>query len=162
GRQNTIAVYGDDLEKTAGVGGWDSSNLERYEEFLRWLASNQWIRPVLIGPWAATHFPAGTREGERGTFYELARLWEGGEDYRGWSEDPHCSEHRQYLVAAEQALIESQERKADPGLLEMGWKHLLHCSYESSWHKLEKGKLVEPLELTPWAATLTSHARSCL
>lgn len=162
GEESVIAVYGDDMEKTAGVGGWDGLALERYETFLRWLQSNRWIRPTLINTWAAAGQTRarGTRKIERGTFFELARSWKAGEDYRGWYEDPNYSEHRQYLLEAEQALVEAEKRGADGGLLEMGWKHLLHSSYETSWHNTE-GAYSEPKPLAPWAAALPSHARSC-
>ena len=165
--QQSLAVYGDDLEKVAGVGGWDRLHLQRYEKFLGWLKDNSWIHPVLIGGWAAKHSPAGEREIEHGTFYELAQMWSAGEDYRGWYEDPRCSEHRQYLVRAERSLAESEERGADRGLLELGWKHLLHCSYETSWHDPCNYDLAvregdqDPRRLAGWAAALASHARSC-
>ncbi len=172
GDESAIAVYGDDLEKAAGVGGWNHRHLERYEQFLSWLSSNRWVTPVLISSWAAGRATAGAREIERGTFYELAQLWKAGEDYRGWYEDPNCFEHRQYLVKAEQALVEAKKRGAETGLLKMGWKHLLHCSYETSWHdpcsyeslghnsQTENGN--GRRRLAGWAAALTSHARSCL
>jgi len=161
GDERVLAVYGDDLEKAAGVGGWDCLHLERYERFLRWLLDNRWIKPVLISRWAQNHAVAGRREIERGTFYELARMWKAGEDYRGWYEDPNCFEHRQYLIKAEQTLIEAERSGADAGLLEFGWKHLLHCSYETSWHHFQVDRLDDPMYLAPWAAALTSHARSC-
>src|SRR5947208_11793356 len=51
GGEQRIAVYGDDLEKTAGVGGWDGGHFARYEAFLAWLQNNRWIRPVLLRNW---------------------------------------------------------------------------------------------------------------
>ncbi|HWQ33615.1 MAG TPA: phosphotransferase [Blastocatellia bacterium] len=162
--ESVIAIYADDLEKAAGVGGWDPEHESRYERLLRWLRDNQWIRPVLLNEWAAGHAPAGEREIERGTFYELARQWNAGEDYRGWIEDPNCQAHRQYLEQAERALIAAEQRGADRGLLELGWKHLLHCSYETAWHSTQhsRRKGSESLPLEGWAAALSSHARSCL
>src|SRR5262249_16318737 len=47
--EGAIAVYGDDLEKAAGVGGWDHLHSHRYGQFLKWLVRSEWIRPVLIG-----------------------------------------------------------------------------------------------------------------
>src|SRR5207247_1063928 len=55
GGEDAIAVYGDDLEKTAGVGGWDSQNLAQYEELLAWLRDNEWVRPVLLHRWVEEH-----------------------------------------------------------------------------------------------------------
>ncbi len=171
GDERAIAVYGDDLEKAAGVGGWDHHHLERYERFLSWLSRNRWVRPILISSWATGRAAAGAREIERGTFYELAQLWKAGEDYRGWYEDPNCFEHRQYLIKAEQSLLKAGRRGAESGLLELGWKHLLHCSYETSWHDpctyetsadSSQTKPENERRLAGWAAALTSHARSCL
>lgn len=168
--ERAIAVYGDDLERAAGVGGWDSTHPVRYEQFLRWLVEQDWIEPVLIGEWAEAHPPAGVRKIERGTFYELAREWNAGEDYRGWHEDPRCNEHRNYLREAERALTEAEKRGGEKSLLELGWKHLLHSAYETSWHsRADETAAHDRVEhdgqamwLAPWAAALTSHARSCL
>lgn len=170
GDEHTIAVYGDDLERAAGVGGWEVSHSERYEQFLNWLSDNRWINPVLINDWAATHPVAGQRQVEEGTFYELAQSWNAGENYRGWYEDPNCQEHRAYLVKAEQALIAAEQQGAEKCLLDLGWKHLLHSSYETSWHnRAEETPNYHPPEhagksmwLAPWAAALTSHARGSL
>lgn len=165
-----LAVYGDDLERAAGVGGWEPVHPEGYEQLLRWLSGNENVRAVLINDWAEGRKPAGVRRIDQGTFYELAQLWNAGEDYRGWMEDPQCVEHRKHLSRAERALIEAEKRGADKGLIELGWKHLLHSSYETSWHNraeenpgrdfshLHEGR---GMWLAPWAAALTSHARCC-
>jgi thiamine kinase-like enzyme len=170
GDEHTLAVYGDDLERAAGVGGWDISHSERYEHFLKWLVDNPWIRPVLVKDWAKDHPIAGKKTIEEGTFYELAQQWKAGEDYRGWHDDPNCQEHRNYLTKAEQGLLAAELYGAEKSLLELGWKHLLHSSYETSWHnRAEETPNYRPPEhsnhsmwLAPWAGALTSHARGCL
>jgi len=167
GGNQTIAVYGDDLEKTAGVGGWDSRHLAHYEKFLAWLRENEWVRPVLLHRWAEEHGAAGAREIEPGTFHELAQLWNAGEDYRGWYEDRDSSSHRQYLLSAEQTLAEAEKRGADAELLELGWRHMLHCAYETAWHDStsyvanDSSDNNRSRRLAAWAAALASHARSC-
>jgi aminoglycoside phosphotransferase (APT) family kinase protein len=159
----SLAVYGDDLEKAAGVGGWDPQHPERYERFLRFLRDQKWVRPVLISAWSAEHPPEGVRSVERGTFFELARSWSAGEDYRGWYEDPNCSEHRGYLARSERALREAERAGADSALLDLGWKHFLHCCYETSWHETyppeNRGAIPR---LAGFAAALTSHSRSSI
>ena len=52
----------------------------------------------------------GHRVRERSSVGRSSNLpvMEAGEDYRGWYEDPNCSEHRQYLLEAEQALVEAR------------------------------------------------------
>ena len=133
GDDRAIAIYGDDLERAAGVGGWETAHSEHYERFLKWLADNPSIKSE-TDDWAKDHQPIGKREIEEGAFYELAQSWNAGENYRGWFEDPNCQEHRNYLVKAEEDLIAAEQYGADKGLLELGWKHLLHCSYETAWH----------------------------
>jgi len=170
GDEHCLALYGDDLERAAGVGGWDISHSERYEQFLKWLSENRWVKPVLINDWTGSHSPAGERKIEQGTFYELAQSWRAGENYQGWYEDPNCQEHRAYLIKAEEHLVSAEQYGAEKGLLELGWKHLLHSSYETSWHnRAEETPHYHPPEhagksmwLAPWAAALTSHARGCL
>jgi len=166
GDDRVVAVYGDDLERAAGVGGWDPQHAARYEDFLRWLGENRWVEPVLVGEWLAGRRPTESRPVERGTFYELAQAWRAGEDYRGWYEDPNCQEHRQFLATSEQALAEAERQGGERGLIELGWAHLLHSSYETSWHNRAE-ETPGPHHgrdqwLAPWAAALTSHARSCV
>ncbi len=162
-RPQALAVYGDDLEKAAGVGGWDPQHPDRYERFLRFLRDQKWVRPVLISEWGAAHSPAGVRTVERGTFFELARSWNAGEDYRGWYDDPNCAEHRAYLARSKQALREAERVGADPVLLDLGWKHFLHCCYETSWHETYPARNSDGVpRLAGFAAALTSHARSSI
>src|SRR5207247_3818776 len=95
--------------------------------------------------------------------FELARSWSAGEDYRGWYEDPNCREHRAYLARSERALGEAERVGADPALLDLGWKHLLHCCYETSWHEAYLPGSPNGLpRLAGFAAALTSHARSSI
>ncbi|HSE23941.1 MAG TPA: phosphotransferase, partial [Pyrinomonadaceae bacterium] len=168
--KNMIAVYADDLERAAGVGGWDMAHSERYEQLLKWVSENPSIKTILLKDWIGDHEPVAKRNIEQGTFYELAQQWNAGENYRGWYEDPNCQEHRNYLVKAEQALLEAEQVGADKGLIALGWKHLLHCSYETAWHNRadesphyhQLASADRPMWLAPWAAALTSHARACL
>lgn len=170
GDDRSIAVYGDDLERAAGVGGWEISHAERYEQFLKWFSDNTSIKSVLLNDWAADHAPAGKKDIEEGTFYELAQTWHAGENYRGWYEDPNCQEHRNYLAKGEQELLAAEQYGAEKCLLALGWKHLLHCSYETAWHNradetpnYRPSSEADPsMWLAPWAAALTSHARGCL
>lgn len=168
--ENVLAVYGDDLERAAGVGGWEPVHPEGYEQLLRWLSSNQRIQPVLIGEWTSGRSPAGVRKIERGTFYELAQLWGAGEDYRGWIDDPQSKKQLAHLTHAERSLGEAEACGADRALINLGWKHLLHSSYETAWHNRSEESPNRDFThldngsgrwLAPWAAALTSHARCC-
>ncbi len=94
GGDRSIAIYGDDLERAAGVGGWDARHAPQYERFLRWLSLNRWVEPVLLSEWVRRSQPFETGTIDPGTFFELARTWRAGEDYRGWHDDPNCQVHR--------------------------------------------------------------------
>jgi hypothetical protein len=70
GASGPLLVYADDLERTAGVGGWETAALERYGELLRWLAECQPAVPVLLERWLACNPPREARLLDRGTFFE--------------------------------------------------------------------------------------------
>jgi starch synthase len=157
GGADTILVYADDMEKTAGVGGWGTDALERYDAFLRWVASRQEVAPVRLTDWLAGHSPREERVLEAGTFFELAREWQAGEDYRGWSESAAWLPYNHYMMAAQDALCSAESAGADRLLLTLAWKHLLASTYETAWH--------DPTECgrapAPWARALASHTRAC-
>ncbi len=44
--QEQVMIYADDWEKAAGIAGWDSSNIDRYENSIRWIAMHPWIQVV--------------------------------------------------------------------------------------------------------------------
>jgi starch synthase len=158
GGDDTLLVYADDLEITAGVGGWDASALGRYEAFLRWVASREDVAPVLMSEWLAGHPPQEERRLEPGTFFEVAQQWEAGEDYRGWWENAAWSPYRERLVCAEKTLREAQREGVDQRLLDLAWKHLLASAYETAWYDpVEDGCVA-----APWAKAVASHARACL
>src|SRR5205085_10933617 len=56
-----IAVYGDDMEKAAGVGAWDKNAPEQFERVLRWISETPSIRPFRICDWAAITRRAAAR-----------------------------------------------------------------------------------------------------
>ena len=111
------------------------------------------------------------KEIEEGTFYELAQTWKAGENYRGWYEDPNCQEHRGYLTKAEQATpgggtIRRRQVSAFVGagsiscipLTRPAW----HNRAEENTNYHPPANANQAMWLAPWAAALTSHARSCL
>jgi ADP-glucose type glycogen/starch synthase len=158
GGDDTLLVYADDLEMTAGVGGWDASALARYDAFLRWVASREDVVPVLMSEWLAGHPPQEERSLEPGTFFEVAQRWEAGEDYRGWWESAAWSPYRERLAHAQKALRQAQRESVDRQLLDLAWKHLLACTYETAWYDSSEDGSVA----APWAKAVASHARACL
>ena len=149
-----LLVYADDLEKTAGVGSWDPGHLGRYEELLDWLAGRGDVAPVLLSGWLGRRHTLAERPFERGTFVELARDWDAGEDYRGWWDAPAWAPYRRHLEDAADALTSAAGAGAEAAIVELGWKHLLASSYETAWQ--------EPVgRPAPWSQALASHARAC-
>jgi starch synthase len=158
GGDDRLLVYADDLEITAGVGGWDASALGRYDAFLRWVASREEVAPVLMSEWLAGHPPQEERRLEPGTFFELAQQWGAGEDYRGWWDNAAWSPYRERLICAQKALRQAQREGVDRRMLDLAWKHLLASAYETAWYDPSEDGCVA----APWAKAVASHARACL
>ncbi|HKH12340.1 MAG TPA: glycogen/starch synthase [Rubrobacter sp.] len=154
---DAVLVYADDLERTAGVGGWDPRALRRYEGFLRWLASRADAEAVSLQDRLDASPPREERELESGAFFELARGWDAEEDYRGWWENPAWSPYRGHLAQAQETVRSAQRAGADERLTRLAWKHLLASAYETAWHDPTE----EGLEPAPWARAVASHSRSC-
>ena len=158
GGDNTILVYADDLEKTAGVGGWQSDALERYEAFLQWVAGQSSLTPVLLADWLADRAALPERALEAGTFFELARQWNAGEDYRGWWESAEWSPYRNSLEAAQRTIRAASQAGAERRLLALAWKHLMASAYETAWYDSAQASYTP----APWAKAVAGHARSSL
>ncbi|MDI3213976.1 glycogen/starch synthase [Arthrobacter sp. AL12] len=154
---DTILVYADDMEKSAGVGPWHPSALGRYEEFLRWLATQPHLLPVDLPSWLRQRRRVpGVRVLERGTFVELAQDWHAGEDYRGWDQDLAWRPYQEHLARARRAVAGAERAGADPRLTALAWKHLLASGYETAWHDTEQPGRPP----AAWAKAVASHARA--
>lgn len=154
---DTILVYADDMEKSAGVGPWHPSALGRYEEFLRWLATQPNLVPVDLPSWLRQRRRVpGVRVVERGTFVELAQDWHAGEDYRGWDQDKAWGPYQQHLARARRAVADAQNAGAEPRLTALAWKHLLASAYETAWHDTDHPER----QPAAWAKAVASHGRA--
>jgi starch synthase len=154
---DAVLVYADDMEKTAGVGPWDSRHLDRFEAFLRWLTAQPNLLPVSLPDWLAQRRrPAAIRDIQPGTYLELARGWRAEEDYSGWSGDPAWAPYRHRFAASEGALLAAERAGASGSLLELAWTHLLASGYETGWRDTTRPDRPP----APWAKALASHARS--
>ena len=152
-----VLVYADDLERTAGVGGWDESVIDAYDAFLRWISERDDVEAVSLDAHLASRRDRKRRPVDRGTFFELAHVWGAGEDYRRWSDAPAWAPYRLHLEAAREDLDAAENEGADKRLLELGRKHLFASTYETAWHDPGEGGRVP----ARWAKALASHARSC-
>ena len=153
-----VLVYADDLERTAGVGGWEESVIDAYDAFLRWMSE----RDDVVGvPLSSVLGSAGSREVrsvEPGTFFELAHVWGAGDDYRRWSDGAAWAPYRRYLEVVHADMKAAEEEGADKRLLELSRKHLFASTYETAWHDpAETGRAP-----AHWARAVASHARSSL
>jgi hypothetical protein len=178
-----LALYADDLEKTAAVGPWAASgtwrraDLDAYEGLLRWLGGTDKVDTVLLSPWLAAHPPAATRAVEPGTFYELAAGGAGDDYQRWWTSAPYAP-YRAHLERLETTLsagspafgpsvngrsvngrsVNGSGPEPASRLWDLAWLQLMAASYETAWHGLGAG----PDEPAPWARATASHARSAL
>jgi hypothetical protein len=159
-RPGAIAVYADDLEKTAAIGpwapgSWSRPNIAPYEAFIAWLADSAVAQPVLISRWLDEQPPMTSRPVDTGTFYELAHSMRAGEDYAGWWGDPAWAAYREVLMSAERLLL-AEARGSKGGLWDLAWKHLMASSCETGW-QVADGSAPSP---APWSRALANHARS--
>jgi hypothetical protein len=157
-----IAIYGDDLEKAAGVGSWDQQAIRHYETLLRWLVENPWVQPVRLSEHCAQSRPAEPRKIETGTFIELANHFGAGEGYEHWFFDSHWSRYRQYFSWAQNRVNELSLLGADEKLIDLAHKHLMVSSWECAWHTPREGAFGSPTSNghpSPWIKAVASHSR---
>jgi Glycosyl hydrolase family 57 len=157
-----IALYGDDMEKAAGLGPWDHEAPAQFERLLGWLAENPEIQPVRICDWAANSNPAAPRSIDVGTFLELANHSAAGEGYEKWFFDPQWDRYRDYFSWSEGRVQRFALSGADPALIQLAEKHLMASSWESAWHTPSEGPFGNPDSYghpSPWIQALGSHSR---
>jgi hypothetical protein len=136
---NVLAVYADDMEKAAGVSPWDSRGAAQFEDVLRWMAENKWIRPVKITDWSASNRTPAARTIDTGTYVELANHFHAGEDYCNWYHDPQWRQYADYFSWSEERVKHFVGLGADPSLIDLAHKHLLASSWETGWHTPDSG-----------------------
>jgi hypothetical protein len=156
-----LAVYGDDMEKPAGV-GWDAGGPEQFEEFLRWVSGTSWITPTRVSDWAGRARIAGARPVEGGTYLELASTFDAGELYENWYFDPRWTPYREYFAWSQERVRHLASLGADSALMALAEKHLLASGWETAWHTTAEGAHgVAGADGGPssWARAVASHSR---
>ena len=154
--EECLLIYADDLERTAGVGGWEEPLIEAYDAFLRWVAERDDVVAAPLSSQLEARGAPKRRSIDPGTFFELAYVWGAGDDYGRWARGPDWAPYRQYLDAAFADVAAAEEAGADKRLLELSRKHLFASTYETAWHDPgESGR--SPAR---WAKAVASHARS--
>jgi Glycosyl hydrolase family 57 len=157
-----IAIYGDDMEKAAGLGPWNQNGPQEFERVLRWISETPAIRPRRICDWATAAKAAEPRPIETGTFLELANHFAAGEGYEKWFFDPKWDRYRDYFAWAERRVERFSLSGADPALIDLAEKHLAASSWESAWHTPSEGPFGNPDchgQPSPWIQALGSHSR---
>jgi starch synthase len=159
---DVIAVYGDDMEKAAGLGNWNHGGPAQYEAFLGWLKENPWIQPVQVTKCCSSMRVAGLRSMQIGTFIELANHSAAGEGYERWYFDPQWEPYRRCFSWAEGRVDELSRSGSDPTLVELAEKHLLASSWETAWHTPRGGPFGNAEAFghpSPWTKAVASHSR---
>jgi len=163
GGGSLIAVYGDDMEKVAGLDGWNKNAPEQFEAVLRWLSETPSVQPLRICDCAAAvNEPADARPIDVGTFLELANHYSAGEGYEKWFFDPQWDRYRGYFSWAERRVEQFSLSGADPALLDLAQKHLIASTWETAWHTPSEGPFGDPHcygHPSPWIQALGSHCR---
>ena len=157
-----LALYADDMEKVAGVGEWGGDGPHHYREFLEWLRSSNWIKPVRLTAHARQSDVSTKREIELGTFQELATDFDAGEGYERWYLAPDWAPYRGYFTWADTKVKALAADGADASLLDLAEKQLLVANWETAWHTPAVGPHGDATQnghASPWARALTSHSR---
>lgn len=157
-----IAIYGDDLEKSAGCCSWDKKGPAQYEIFLRWLVNNRWVNVVRLSQWIPAQRNVCQKLLEVGSYFEMSDRYGAGEDYEKWYHDPKWDRYRNYCAWSERRVTEKSSKGADPALLEIAWKHLLASSWETAWHTPVSGgydRSGQEYDPSPWVKATASHSR---
>ncbi len=156
-----IAVYADDMEKVAGV-GWDPKGPDQFENLLKWVSQTPTVRTVKLGDWTSSHNPAGEKSIDPGSYLELVKEFEAGENYENWYYDPRWAPYREYYNWSEARVRELESRGADPALIELAWKILLATTWQTAWHTPQTGAHGEKNSdkgPSAWAKAIASHSR---
>ncbi|MBZ5659465.1 MAG: hypothetical protein LAO08_03590 [Acidobacteriia bacterium] len=157
-----LALYGDDMEKAAGLGPWDKNAPEQFEGVLRWMNENPAIRPTRICDWSANSRPTQPRPIDVGTFLELANHSAAGEGYENWFFDPQWDRYRRYFSWADQKVEQASLSGGDAALIDLAQKHLMTSTWESAWHTPSEGPFGNAESHghpSPWIRALGSHSR---
>lgn len=166
--RNIIAIYGDDMEKAAGIPPWNPQAVKYYRQFLQWLMRRQDACPVQLNTWLKRQELRPTRPLEPGTYRELAVQFGAGEDYMGWAGSAAWTPYQNMMKKVwDRYMLLSSRSDTAPGLLALARKHLLATAYETGWHDAPDSVHTNPDQeegsgALPalWARALASQSRA--
>jgi hypothetical protein len=145
---DAVLVYADDLERTAGVAGWEPA-LDRFAWFTGWLATHSGLRVARLDQLPVPG-PSSTQPVEAGTYYELAHLHGAGEDYSGWGQDPRWLPYASRVEAVERELTLAEQGRDVDALAE---RLLLVAQHETGWQDMTPTGRAP----APWARATAAH-----
>lgn len=156
--EGSLFVFGDDLERVAGVAGWEQG-LERYGRFLRWLDRSDSLRAVSLDAWCDRVVPEPEHTVEAGTYYELAHQHGSGEDYGNWASDARWQPLAKRLDDVEAEVERAERDGADDALCQLAERLLMLGRHETAWqdHDPETGRAP-----APWMKATAAHAADAL
>ncbi len=154
--EGSALVFADDLERVAGVGGWEKG-LERHAQFLEWLVSDRLFNVVALDDWYDRVDPETEVEVDPGCYFELAHTFGAGEDYRRWGDDPRWQPYTRLLNTVEQELEDTESSDADPGLCWLAERVLMLGHHETAWQDHDPAHPGTRAP-APWARATAAHA----
>lgn len=154
----SLLVFADDLERVAGVAGWEDG-LERYTAFLHWLNSSGSLRPVGLDAWCDEGQTGPEQHVDAGTYYELAHDHGSGEHYERWAFDPRWQPFAERLDRVEAALNQAEEDHADPALCALAERLVMLGRHETAWQDPSSDGGRAP---APWVRATAAHAADAL
>ncbi|GAA4548943.1 hypothetical protein [Amycolatopsis samaneae] len=154
---SVLLVFADDVERCAGVAGWEPDR-GRYAEAMRWVAENTALRPVHLDHWLDEHAAVPGSVPEAGSYRELEVGWQAGADYRGWSRATEWLPHREILDDVEKRTTGAREAgESDEQLLTLAERLLMLGQHETAWRdRVGDGPSGE---LAAWVRAGVSHTR---
>lgn len=156
--EGSLLVFADDLERVAGVAGWEQG-LERYARFLRWLSRSEALTTVPLDTWCDRIIPEPERTVEAGTYYELAHHHGSGEDYSKWSHDDRWQPLAGRLDEVESELEHAERDGAEESLCQLAERILMLGRHETAWQDPDPETGRAP---APWMKATAAHAADAL
>ncbi len=156
-----IAIYADDMEKSAGV-GWDPNGPSQFEKLLKWVSESSLVQTVKLNEWSSSHTVTGEKSIDPGSYRELVNEFEAGENYDNWYHDDKWAPYRHYHNWSEARVLDLESQGADPGLIDLAWKILLATAWQTAWHTPQTGAHGERNSdrgPSPWVKAIASHSR---
>jgi hypothetical protein len=159
--RGTLLTFGDDAERSAGVGPWAPSpwheqSLSPYAATLEQLAADPRVRLRLPSEWLAAHQVSTVRPVDPAGFYELVTQQGAGEDYHGFWDAEEWRPYRAELQAVEELLRAPAPGIPGGGLWDAAWQQLMVSSYETGWQEPDDSGRYRP---APWAKATANHVR---